>query len=53
MPLLKEQPQEIIDDLNQLSDNQRRVLFGDATKFKNWLSKKINDNVSISSIIIL
>ena len=53
MPLLKEQPQNIIDELVKLSDDHRRVFFGDTMRFKNWLSKKINDNVSTSLIIIL
>ena len=53
MPLLKEQPQKIIDELAKLSDDHRRVFFGNIMRFENWLSKKIDDSVSTSLIIIL
>jgi hypothetical protein len=53
MATFNNKSEEIIAFLYELNNDQRRTLFGDITRFKNWLvSKKIIDDVSINLIII-
>ena len=48
MPLFKENPDDILNLLNEFTNDQRRVLFGDSNYFKSWLREQgVEDNVSI------
>ena len=48
MSLFKENPNKILNLLNEISDERRQILFGDSERFKNWLKKhEITDKVSI------
>lgn len=48
MPSFKEDPNNIIDLLNKLTNSQRLVLFGDAQRFERWLKEqKVTDKVNI------
>jgi hypothetical protein len=47
MPKFQDCSDEIVGSLLGLTSDQRKVLFGDSRRFKNWLiSKKIEDMVS-------
>jgi hypothetical protein len=48
MPLFKENSDSILTFLTELSDERRRVLFGDSERFKRWLKdNEIDDIVRI------
>jgi len=48
MPKFEDYSNEIVGSLSNLTSNQRRVLFGDSEKFKNWLICKEIEDVVIS-----
>jgi hypothetical protein len=49
MPMFKNCLNEVINSLNDLTNDQLKVLFGNTEKFKNWLeNKEIEDIVSIN-----
>jgi hypothetical protein len=48
MSSFQKNAEKIIDILNELSNEQLQILFGDAKDFESWFKKQgINDKVSI------
>ena len=48
MPNFREKPEKILNLLKEFNRNRRRVLFGDAERFENWLrSLGVEDKVII------
>jgi hypothetical protein len=53
MPKFQDYSNEIVKSLSLLTSNQRKVLFGDSERFKDWLiCKEIEDAVSNVRIIV-
>ena len=51
MSIFREKPEEILNLLKEFNRNRRRVLFGDAERFKNWLKNlEVKDKVIIKRI---